>query len=226
MNKRTIDRSTTVDRIVALLRQEMFDGDLSPGQTLTELALSQSLGVARSTIREALRVLATDGLVVRMANRTLAVRHLSIAEIEDIFTARLVLERAAARAAAHCPEAALRALADAFEAYSDAAGKGNVPNVAIAHVEFHAAMVRLIGSERLAETEAALMRDLELVIAMIDKSSDDLHKEIEKHRILKDLFCRRMIQEAMECLEADLNHSKSFAVRYAADSLGKGLSDS
>jgi DNA-binding GntR family transcriptional regulator len=195
----------------------MFNGGLAPGQTLTELALSQSLGVARSTIREALRVLVTDGLVVRMVNRTLAVRHLSSVEIEDIFTARLVLERAAARAAAHCPDSALHALAEAFEAYRDAAGKGNVPDVAMAHMEFHAAIVRLIGSERLAETEAALMRDLELVIAMIDTGSDDLLKEIEKHRILKDLFCKRMVQEAMECLEADLNHSKSFAMRYAAD---------
>ena len=84
MDKRKIDRSTTVDRIVALLRQEMFDGELAPGETLTELALSQGLGVARSTIREALRELVSEGLVARMPNRTLAVRHLTIAEIEAL----------------------------------------------------------------------------------------------------------------------------------------------
>jgi len=221
LNIAKIDRSTTVDKVVAVLRKAKFDGDLPPGNTLREVSLSKSLGVARSTIREALRVLATDGYVVRMPNRILAVRHLTVAEIEDIFTARLVLERAAARAAAYCPEEALQALAKAFEAYRDVALKGEASGAAAAHVEFHAAMVRLVGSERLAQTEANLMRDLEIVIAMIDKSSDDLPKEIEKHRMLADLFCKRMVPEAMECLEADLNHSRSFAIKYAVDARKK-----
>ena len=216
-----IERSTTVDKVVAVLRKAMFKGDLSPGEPLREVSLSKHLGVARSTIREALRVLATDGLVVRMPNRILAVRHLTRAEIEDIFTARLVLERAAARAAAHCPESLLQAFSDAFEAYRETASSGDASRVATAHVEFHAAMVRLTGSQRLAEAEAALMRDMELVIAMIDKSSDDLPKELDKHRILRDLFCRRMVPEAIECLEADLNHAKAFAIRYALDAPGK-----
>jgi DNA-binding GntR family transcriptional regulator len=217
LDKRKIDRSTTVDRIVALLRQEMFDGELAPGETLTELALSQGLGVARSTIREALRELVSEGLVARMPNRTLAVRHLTIAEIEDIFAARLVLERSAARAAAYCPDADLRNFEKAFDAYSEAASKGDASSAATAHVEFHAAMVRLTGSQRLAECERFLMRDLELVLAMVDKSSDDLPREIEKHRVLLGLFSNRMVHEAMECLEADLNHSKSFAIRFAFD---------
>ena len=217
MDKRKIDRSTTVDRIVALLRQEMFDGGLAPGEALTELALSQSLGVARSTVREALRELVAEGLVVRMPNRILAVRHLTIAEIEDIFTARLVLERAAAGAAASCPDAALKRLEEAFERYSDTATKGDASSAANAHVEFHAAMVGLTGSQRLADSERSLMRDLELVLAMVEKSSDDLPREIEKHRVLARLFRDRLVQEAMECLEADLNHSRSFAVRFALD---------
>ena len=221
LDKRKIDRSTTVDRVVALLRQEMFDGGLAPGEALTELALSQSLGVARSTIREALRELVAEGLVARMPNRILAVRHLTIAEIEDIFTARLVLERAAARAAASCPEAALQRLERAFEAYSETAAKGDASSAAHAHMEFHAAMVGLTGSQRLADSERSLMRDLELVIAMVEKSSDDLPREIEKHRVLLGLFSGRRVQEAMECLEADLEHSRSFAIRFAFDAPGK-----
>ena len=210
-----------MDKVVAVLRKAMFDGDLPPGNTLREVSLSKSLGVARSTIREALRVLATDGYVVRMPNRILAVRHLTIAEIEDIFTARLVLERAAARAAAYCPEEALQALAKAFEAYRDVAVKGEASGAAAAHVEFHAAMVRLVGSERLAQTEANLMRDLEIVIAMIDKSSDDLPKEIEKHRVLTELFCQREVAELKAQLEADLFHAKRFVARNAADAPGR-----
>lgn len=212
-----IDRSTTVDRVVTALRQAMFDGDLSPGETLREIPLSQKLGVARSTIREALRALATDGLVARLPNRGLAVRHLTVAEVEDIFTARHLLECAAARAAAYCPEEALADLQRAFDVYSDAASKGDASLAAVAHVGFHAVMVGLTGSRRLVETERALMRDLQLVITTIDKSSDDLPMEIEKHRVLTDLFCQRQVEAAIQGIVADLDHAKAFVIRYAAD---------
>jgi DNA-binding GntR family transcriptional regulator len=195
----------------------MFDSELPPGETLREVSLSQSLVVARSTIREALRVLATDGLVARLPNRGLAVRHLTTAEVEDIFAARHVLEREAARAAESCPEEALLALAQAFDAYAEAASRGDTSLAATAHVDFHAAMVGLTGSKRLAETERSLMRDLQLVITTIDKNSDDLPKEIEKHRALTKLFCERKIPETIRCLEIDLDHAKAFVIRYAVD---------
>lgn len=217
MKIKEIDRSTTVDRVVTVLRQAMFDGDLAPGETLREIPLSQKLGVARSTVREALRALATDGLVSRLPNRGLAVRHLTIAEVEDIFMARHLLECEAARASARCSDEALSALRHAFEVYAETASKGDASLATTAHVEFHVVMVGLIGSQRLADMERSLMRDLQLVITTIDKSSDDLPKEIEKHRILTELFCERKIGEAIERIEADLDHAKPFVVRHAAD---------
>lgn len=195
----------------------MFDGDLPPGEALREVLLSQSIGVARSTIREALRVLATNGLVARMPNRGLAVRHLTIAEVEDIFTARQVLEREAAKAAGTCPEERLQEFSRAFDAYADAVSRNDASASANGHVEFHTAMVGLTGSRRLAETERSLLRDLQLVIASIEKSSDDQPKEVEKHRKLLRLFCERNVAEAIECLEGDLDHAKAFICRHAID---------
>jgi DNA-binding GntR family transcriptional regulator len=215
-----IDRSTTVDRVVAVLRQAMFDGDLVPGEPLREIPLSQKLRVGRSTIREALRALATDGLVQRLASRGLVVRNLTVAEIDDIFIARHFLECGAAKAAASCPDAALETLRRAFEAYADAADKADASQAAVAHVEFHGAMVALAGSQRLAEAERSMMRDLQLVITTIEKSSDDLPREIEKHRVLLDLFCQRKVREVIAQIEIDLDHSRRFAVRNAADAHG------
>jgi DNA-binding GntR family transcriptional regulator len=221
LDLKEIDRSTTVDRVVAVLRQAIFDGDLAPGEPLREIPLSQKLGVARSTIREALRALGSDGLVVRMPNRALAVRQLSLQEVEDIFTARHLLETAAAQAAATCPEAALAGLRRAFENYADTASKGDPSLAALAHVEFHAVMVGLTGSRRLADLERSLLRDLQLAIASIDKSSDDLPQEVEKHRILTDLFCRRQVAEAIQYNSAYLDHAKEFVIRLAAGATGQ-----
>lgn len=216
-----IDRSTTVDRVVAVLRKAMFDGSLVSGEPLREIALSQKMRVGRSTIREALRALVSDGLVARMPNRGLVVRHLTPEEVEDIFTARHFLECGAAQAAASCGEPAMAALRKAFEAYEDAAAGADTSLASVAHVEFHAVLVGLTGSQRLAETERSLMRDLQLVISTIDRSSDDLPKEIEKHRVLTDLFCRRDVAGLTAQLEADLDHAKEFVLRKVADGPGR-----
>jgi len=212
-----IDRSTTVDRVITLLRQAMFDGNISPGEQLREVTLSRSLVVSRSTIREALRVLSADGLVTRTPNRGVVVRHLTIAEVEDIFLARSVLETQAARSLPTCPEEGLRALARAFEVYSEAASTNDPSRAAQAHMDFHATMVGLIGSRCLAETERSLMKDLQLAIASIDKSSDDLPIEVQKHRVLCDLFSRRSSEEAVCALETELAHAKAFVIKYARD---------
>jgi DNA-binding GntR family transcriptional regulator len=212
-----IDRSTTVDKVVAVLRQGMFDGDLRPGDLLCEGALAQDLGVARNTIREALRVLATDGLVTRMPNRQLAVRRLSGSEIEDIFTARRILERESAHAAAYCPAQRFQPLASAFAAYAEAVARQDASAVASAHVDFHAAMVGLTGSLRLAEMERSLLRDLLLVNVSIGKIIDDLPRELDKHRRILALLSERKVVEALQCIEADLDTIQAAVTKYAVE---------
>lgn len=212
MDLRAVEKSTTVDRVVALLSQAMLDGTLNPGEALREAALAQSLEVARSTVREALQVLASKGLISRSPNQGAVVRQLGIAEVEDIYRGRIVLELEAARAAQQCPDAALARLEEAFGAYERAARDGP-SRAADAHVEFHAAMVAIIGSDRLVQAERSMMQDIQLAIASIDKSSDDLPNEVTKHRLLCRLFCERRIDEALRQLEADLEHSREYLLR-------------
>ncbi|HWR12358.1 MAG TPA: GntR family transcriptional regulator [Rectinemataceae bacterium] len=210
-----VDLSTRVDRVADALRQAIFDGDLNPGDRLGEQVLSQRLGVSRNTVREALRILSTDGLTVHMPNKGVTVRSLSVAEVEDIFRARTVLEMEAARASLSCPQQALDVLSAAMDAYAAAALSGNDSSAAKAHVDFHVAMVAITGSDRLAGLERALMQDLQVLIVAIDKSSDDLPNEVEKHRKLLSLFSARDLRGTTRCLEEDLLHAKSFILRRA-----------
>jgi DNA-binding GntR family transcriptional regulator len=215
------DRPTTVDRVVAVLRQAMFDGALMPGEPLREIPLSQKLRVGRSTIREALRALATDGLVARMPNRGLVVRQLTMAEVEDIFTARHLLELGAAQAAATCPQAALDALRAAFEAYETAVAAADIPRMAQAHAEFHATMVGITGSLRLAEAERSLMRDVQLALANLDGAGDELPREIENHREILRLVCRRDAAALTRYLQVDLERARQFVLSSATDAPGR-----
>ncbi len=215
LNALEVDRSTTVDRVASTLRQAIFDGVINPGDQLREQVLAKQLGVSRNTVREALRMLTSDGLTAHVPNRGVAVRSLSIHDVEDIFLARMILEREAARASAICAPEALQALSDAMEAYAAAASLGEASKAANAHVDFHTVMVALCGSRRLAETERILLQELQVIIAAIDRSSDDLPSEVEKHRTILQLFRERDVEGAIRCIENDLDHAKAFVLRRA-----------
>jgi DNA-binding GntR family transcriptional regulator len=211
-----VPHSTAVDRVVIALRKEMLEGRMVPGTQLREEMLAQRFEMSRSTIREALRVLTMDGLATRMPNRSVTVHHMTEAEVDDIFTARLVLERASVQSAATCPHAILDALEDALATYVAEVQTGDVPRAADAHVEFHATMVFLLTrSLWLGETERSLMRHLLLIIASVHTSAADLQAEIGQHRELVELCRARRVDEAQVRLEKDLMASKAFALKYA-----------
>ena len=86
-----VEPVSTVDRVADELRRALFDGELDPGTPLREVALAESLGVARSTVREALGVLVAEGLADRVPNKGTAVHDLSAEEIRDVLK-RLELE--------------------------------------------------------------------------------------------------------------------------------------
>jgi DNA-binding GntR family transcriptional regulator len=88
-----------VDSAYSALRRDIVSGQIKPGDKLVEMTLADRYGVSRTPIREALRRLEQDGLVQRNGRR-LQVRQHRPDEILDIYDVRIVLEEAAARAAA------------------------------------------------------------------------------------------------------------------------------
>ena len=88
----SVEHETTVDRVLTEVRRALFDGELQPGTPLREVALAESLGVSRSTVREALGMLVGEGLAVRVPNKGTAVRTADPRAIQDVSRARTVLE--------------------------------------------------------------------------------------------------------------------------------------
>jgi DNA-binding GntR family transcriptional regulator len=88
-------RQSPYERVKAAI----LSGELPPGQPLVETALAEWCGVSRTPIREALRRLQQDGLIVR-THRGMTVRERSPEEILDIYDTRLILEAMAGRVAA------------------------------------------------------------------------------------------------------------------------------
>jgi DNA-binding GntR family transcriptional regulator len=204
-----IDRSSTAERVADALRAMMFAGELSAGEPLREIALAASFGVARSTVREALQILALEGLVTRVPNRGAEVTALSVSDIEEIFGARALLESAGIRAVGEAPAEAVGELQAALDAYAAAAD----PSAATeAHLRFHNALVGLLGSRRLLETAASLTSDLRLALAAVGRRAGDAPEQIEDHRRLLRLVVARDTAAAEKQLAIHLERAKASLV--------------
>ncbi|MGZ8374363.1 MAG: GntR family transcriptional regulator [Nitrospira sp.] len=78
--------------VVTILKEHIVHWHYPPDHRLTEDELCKTFGVSRSPVREALRVLATDGFVKKLPNRSYAVKQYTIEEIEELYEVRLALE--------------------------------------------------------------------------------------------------------------------------------------
>lgn len=97
---RSIVRRSLHDEVVDTLREMIVTGTLQPGDRIVEKDLSEQLGVSRTPIREAIKILTLDGLVESQAHRGAVVKPLESEDIENLFDVIAVLEALAAELAA------------------------------------------------------------------------------------------------------------------------------
>jgi DNA-binding GntR family transcriptional regulator len=84
--------AVTLDAVHDLLRDRILGGELAPGSVVSQANLSRDLGVSRSPIREACRMLEREGLVVSRHNHRIQVADFSTSDLEQLYASRLVLE--------------------------------------------------------------------------------------------------------------------------------------
>jgi DNA-binding GntR family transcriptional regulator len=122
----------------------IFKGDFNPGDRLVETTVAKQLGVSQATVNAALQDLHSQGIVTKVLNRATRVSRYGQAEIEAMFTVRMVLEPAAAEAAAANFEAAeADGLRSCFEQMRQAAEVHDLSRFCLADYGFHQELYRL-----------------------------------------------------------------------------------
>ena len=101
------------------LRRQILRGELKPGERLMEISLANKLGVSRTPIREAIRMLEHEGLVVMVPRRGAHVAEITRQELNDVLEIRKTLEvLAIQRACANMTDRDIRQLREAEEAFA------------------------------------------------------------------------------------------------------------
>jgi len=106
----SIERLSTAERVADALREHLLSGAIAPGTPMRDVDLSVRAGVSRTTLREALAVLAREGLLTHSLHRGMEVARLAAADVRDIYAARRVIEQAAAESLIATPAASLEEL--------------------------------------------------------------------------------------------------------------------
>ena len=83
------------DVVFQTLRQAILKGELKPGERLMEIQLAQKLGVSRTPVREAIRKLELEGLVLMIPRKGAEVAEITIKDLEDVLEVRAALEELA-----------------------------------------------------------------------------------------------------------------------------------
>jgi DNA-binding GntR family transcriptional regulator len=164
------ERTSTVDALAGALRREILDGDRPAGVRLVERELCEHFGVARHSLRAALRTLTRDGLVRLEPHRGARVARLDADDVRWLYELRAALELEAAhlaleRHAGRLPEGVHAALADLRAACGRRRPAWSAVNEA--HLALHAAIVAASGSPRIVAAHGALAGEMRLFLLQV-----------------------------------------------------------
>jgi GntR family transcriptional regulator, rspAB operon transcriptional repressor len=203
----TLYRSAPLyQQVYELLRRKILEGEYAPGQSLQESRTAEMLRVSRTPVREALRQLEQEGLLVAQGSER-AVRNLTREEFVELYTCRVALERLVAdRAASLATEEEIEDMATSIKRARAAVAAGDHARVLSANTSFHDRMVesarmkplrQLMGTIRgpILVARRRLLTDPEVEAAICDE-----HEEI------LDAIRRKDVRAAQELIERHMKN--------------------
>lgn len=177
-------RAAQTRRAYDAVRERIASGAVAPGQWLREYTTATSLGLSRTPVREALRLLAAEGVVELVHNRGARVVDWTSDDIDEAYRLRALLEGygagLAARRASGDDVAELRTLQDRYEHALATDALGAAP--ARCNDDFHAAVLAASGSARLSVLLAGVSSAPLVRRVLRGYGDDDRRRSVLAHR--------------------------------------------
>jgi len=193
------------DRIL----QWILEGDLAPGSRIVETRVARELGTSQAPVREALRDLATLGVVEMQAYRGARVHRPSKRELVEAMEVRAELEAMAARlAATRITEVSLAELRRLIADMLKWADSGDVHGHALSNTEFHAAVVRASGNRTLERTWS-MLEPLARTYVTAAVPGIDLHWLGQRHITILEALEVRDPERAAEAMRAHAKEAEA-----------------
>jgi DNA-binding GntR family transcriptional regulator len=185
------------NKVFIKLEDEILAGKLTRGTALTEISLSERLGVSRTPVRSALHRLAEEGLVEAVANKGCVVIGITNADLVDIYKIRVRLEGlASAIAATRITEEGLNALRESVELAEFYISKNDTEKLKELDSEFHETIYRSTGNRLLCKTLSELHRKIKSYRKLSLTVPGRLERSVLEHREIYQAIAIRDAEKA------------------------------
>ncbi len=202
------------DQLVARLREMVLEGEVAPGTPLPEKMLCDTFGVSRTPLREAFKVLATEGLMELRPHRTPIVTPVDRDEIAAVFEVSIALDRLSAGLACARATLAERAALDALHAdLAEHHRTGDRRAYFRRNQEIHAEIVRLAGNPVLTATWTSLSSKIRRARAQANYVGGRWEESFDEHEVFMAHFRRA---DSAAFAEAMATHTRMTAAAVLA----------
>lgn len=175
-------QSRLLDEVAQALRERIYDGTYIPGATLRQERIAAEFGISRTPLREALRVLERDGLIVNKPGSGVRVATVDLPKLLDAYAVREAMDGVAARSAAErATPAEIRNMAKLIERQKKVVKDWNPSTYTQSNVEFHLAIIEASGNASLAPLVPLLHMTSQVFAPMLALSSERASSAVADH---------------------------------------------
>ena len=201
------------DVVFKTLREAILRGDLKPGERLMELQLAAKLGVSRTPIREAIRMLQQEGLAVTIPRRGAEVAAMTEKDMEDVLQVREALEILAVQLASEkITKEQIAELEERLKAFEQAVETVEVKQIAQSDIDFHDLIYTAAENPRLVVLLNNLREQIYRYRVEYLKDEKNYPRLIEEHRQIMQGLKERNEQYVVEMTKKHMDN-QAVAVR-------------
>lgn len=198
------------DVVFNTLRQAILRGELKPGERLMEIQLANKLGVSRTPIREAIRKLELEGLVLMIPRKGAEVAEITEKNMQDVLEVRKALEElAAGLACERITKAQIEEMKVAAKAFEDSLKNGDVTRIAEADVRFHDIIFTATDNQRLITLLSNLREQMYRFRVEYLKQKECYPKLLDEHERMITAISRRDKEEARRIVGRHIDNQAS-----------------
>ncbi|QIB27742.1 GntR family transcriptional regulator [Caloranaerobacter azorensis] len=204
------------------LREAIIDGKLKPGERLMEVQLAEKLGVSRTPVREAIRKLELEGLVVMIPRKGAYVADVSIKDILEVLEIRASLEGLAAQLAAErITDDELEALKMKAREFDECIKNKDIKCIIQKDVEFHDIIFKATRNEKLIAIAESLREQVQRFRIIYVTEYDGTAKLSEEHSKIIEAISKRDSKKAKYYAEIHIENAEDYIIKMTKSKMNK-----
>lgn len=180
------------DVVFNTLRNAILTGELEPGERLMEIKLADKLGVSRTPIREAIRKLELEGLVVMTPRKSAEVARITKEDLTDVLEVRRVLEDLAIDLSCeNATKEEIDEMEENLKKFMEAIKKSDIKEIALIDVDFHEIIYKSTKNRRLIQILGNLREQMYRYRMEYIKDKETRENLAREHRIIIDSIIKK-----------------------------------